>query len=265
MLPKRAVEKSGFRPLSQHELNAVSGGGVVLYPGGMILTGSRPSSGNLWSGSGDGAGGLSSGLSSFQVMDLGILGSLDLDAIMDFFASPEPDPDTGMTERQEDATKEVAKAFIDEFEQILKNDPKATVELWDGRIVKLADIVTGLKSVIKGLEAGTFLIDLAKGDANLKDAIYIAFGVAVTGAAAAAGTPAGVAAMIGFAAQSIAQNALTIFEWVDAQILMPAEQEFIAQTQSMANQMPNNGASNNVEFMQGIFGTNNPYSGSEEP
>lgn len=250
------LKSSGFRDLNPNELDAVSGGNY-------LVTAPRPSSGNLWSGSGDGAGGLGSGLSAFQFMDPGLLGTFDLDAFMDLFE--EPDPDTGMTDGQEEATKEVAKAFIDQFEAELEKNPNQTVEMPDGRLVKLVDIIGGLQKVIKGIEAGTFVVDLATGDANLRDAIYIAFGITVTGAASAAGAPAGVAALIGFAAQGFAQNALTIGEWVNDRIITPAEQAFIEQTRNAANQMPNNGANNNVEFMRGIFGTNDPYGNSNEP
>lgn len=65
------LKSSGFRDLDPQELNSVSGGNLTIYL-------PRPSSGsgNIWSGSGDGAGGLGSGLSSFQLMDLSALASL---------------------------------------------------------------------------------------------------------------------------------------------------------------------------------------------
>lgn len=65
-------QRSGFRELNAEELTAVGGGN-----GGFVVTANRPSSGNIWSGSGDGALGLGSGLSAFQLpIDLSALAGL---------------------------------------------------------------------------------------------------------------------------------------------------------------------------------------------
>lgn len=63
------LKSSSFRDLNPQELDAVSGGNIVV-------TASRPSSGNIWSGSGDGAGGLSSGFNGFLFVDFSALASL---------------------------------------------------------------------------------------------------------------------------------------------------------------------------------------------
>ncbi len=92
-------QRSGFRELSPHELDAVSGGFAGAFPAGaagaafvgipgFTVTGSRGSGGNPFadSNSGNGAGGLGSGLSSFQMMDLSAisgLGAVDWESIWD--------------------------------------------------------------------------------------------------------------------------------------------------------------------------------------
>ena len=76
------LKSSGFRDLNPQELDAVSGGIVVTAP--------RPSSGNIWSGSGDGAGGLSSGFNGFLFMDLSLLaglGAVDWEAFKESLAN----------------------------------------------------------------------------------------------------------------------------------------------------------------------------------
>lgn len=78
-----AVKSRGFRELDAQELESVSGG-----TGSIVVTAPQ-SSGNLWSGSGDGAGGLGSGLSSFQFMDLSALAHLATVDWDKFFADME--------------------------------------------------------------------------------------------------------------------------------------------------------------------------------
>lgn len=66
------LASSGFRELNPAELEVVSGGITVTAPRPTGTT----SSGAYGGAHGDGAGGIGSGLSSFQMMDLSLLGNL---------------------------------------------------------------------------------------------------------------------------------------------------------------------------------------------
>jgi hypothetical protein len=83
------LQRSGFRELNSQELDAVSGGFVGALPAGaasaafvgmpgITVTGSTIAGGNPFAdtNTGNGAGGISSGLSSFQMMDLSALAGL---------------------------------------------------------------------------------------------------------------------------------------------------------------------------------------------
>jgi hypothetical protein len=81
MLNENIIKNEGFRPLDGAELDAVSGGNLpIIYSGGFTVFGGgssgTTSSGAYSVGNGDGAGGIGSGLSSFQMMDLAAIATL---------------------------------------------------------------------------------------------------------------------------------------------------------------------------------------------
>lgn len=97
MLKQRTANPSGFRELTYEELIAASGGNEpLIYSGGLTVFGNSSSGTfSLNTGDysvGDGAGGIGSGLSSFQFMDLAAvagLADIDWEAFFDYMEALE--------------------------------------------------------------------------------------------------------------------------------------------------------------------------------
>lgn len=199
MTYQAVLQSTRFREIDQEELEAISGG-----QGGIVINLPRPTSGQIWSGSGDGAGGLSSGLSGFQNMDLSLLQNIDLEALEEFFSQWTSQNPNASSEEVEEFTKKTLELLGAELKDFVNKYGDFNIEFSNGLKFKASSLVKGFEFlgnadlVVQGVALTN---DYFEGDLNAAEALGFIGALAATAGLTFYGAPALVVVLGALAAQ----------------------------------------------------------------
>jgi hypothetical protein len=216
----------GFRELIPAELCAVSGGRDEAVGKGFTVNGRR----QTWSPSGDGAGGLGSGLSSFQFMDFSLLQSIDLEKLEDFFSKWIAQNPNASSEEIEDFTKKTLELIGADLKDFVKKYGDFKIEFSNGLSFKASSLVKGFEFLGNAdlvVEGVALTNDYFEGDLNAVEALGFLGALAVTAGLTFYGAPAivvvlaalaaekGIEAVADGSAEALYQQIMGLFDWSD--------------------------------------------------